>query len=87
MEVIRVFVTDLAIDLEDITQVGDPAPRWRQVAGDVRATGIGFLEDHTEIQLDPIRLTIIEKNQILEVAAVIAGRLLANQPREGGKGG
>ena len=85
MKITRVFVTDLAIGLEDITQVGDPAPRWRQMTGDVRATGIGFLEDHTEIQLDPIRLTIEEKNQVLEVAAVIAGRL-ANQPREGGKG-
>lgn len=75
MKIIKVFVTDVRIQFHDITEVGDPAPKWRMMRSKTEASGVGFLEDHTRVILDPIPLSSAEEQALSELLESIATRL------------
>lgn len=80
MEIVKVYVTDLSIKLIDVSQVGDPALGWTQVLGESHAAGIGFLDDKSRVQIDPIRLTDDEAAQLISLTEAIARRLESEKP-------
>ena len=75
MKVVKIYVTDIRIELTDITEYGDPAPGWQQMATKMSAAGIGFLDDYTRVTLDPIHLSPLEEQALSDLLESISVRI------------
>lgn len=77
MKIVNIQIDRIDINYIDVTEVGDPAARWRQVvAGAIEVRGYGFTESKKERVSVETSLTTGEQNQLLDLCQRVERRLV-----------